>query len=221
MARKSTKSIPANVPAGTSATTNEVRLKGFFPTADAFENFRCCRYYWLGDGPRSGLLEKLDRKRFPVPAEEGSDGPTAAHTDYIPPPFAPAEYISFEHTVRRYEELMPPAEAHAYVQFTVEFPRPFNLAHPFEMVRAWAKRAFADGRHLPVFLALHAPGLAGSANPVHVHAVVLPRRLTQLGFGEFDRELPHDKGRRFAYESWLEFRRSWFEEWPSFLADLR
>jgi len=69
-----------------------------------------------------------------------------------------------------------------------------TLTSSFEMVRAWSKQEFADGRHLPVFLALHAPGLAGSANPVHVHAVVLPRRLTQLASGEFDRKLPHDKG---------------------------
>jgi hypothetical protein len=210
----------ATSPVRSSAPDTEAELKGFFPPNDEFENFRCCRYYWQGGGKRTGLAAKLNRKRFPVPPDAGGHEPTAAWTDYLPPPFAPAEYLSLEHTVRRYEELMPEAETHAYVQFTVEFPRPFNLAHPFEMVRSWAKRDYVEARHLPVFLAGHAPVLAGSSNCVHVHAVILPRRLTQLGFGEFDRSVPNDKGRRAAFEAWLAFKTEWYQAWPSFLSEM-
>lgn len=194
-------------------------LKCFFDGGGSFDNFSFSRWYWTGDGPRLGLADKIARKRFPVPAEAGSDDQeTAAKTEFLVPAFAPAEYISLQHFLRRYDEAQPPHEVNAYVQITLTFPRAFNLHHPFEMARTFACREYV-GCGMPVFMAGHAPWLAGSESPGHVHLIIFPRQLNQFGLGSFDHKLASDVGNREAYKAWIDFQGDWFQHWPRSLLE--
>jgi len=219
MVAKKTRKAAVSTIAAVETEPTAAELRGFFDGGGQFDNFSFARWRWVGEGPRSGLAEKIAKKRFPVPPVVGAEGTeTAAKTELILPAFAPAEYISLDFFLRRYEEMQPAHEVNAYLQVNFAFPNAINLHHPAEMVRTFAKGYFVDEREMAVFLAAHAPWVAGSSNTGHLHLLVFPRRL-RFAFGEFDHRLASDQGNRDVHEAWSAFQKEWFQLWPRSLVE--
>lgn len=54
-------------------------------------------------------------------------------------------------------------------------------------------------------MVLHAPYLAGSHNPSHIHLIVPVRPLETNGFGAPERTIATDEGAEEAYQAWCAF----------------
>ncbi len=169
-------------------------------------DFSYARFYWAsGKGPRESLFPRLAKKRHPAGAE--ADGDTGARVEVLPTSDAHQEYTDPDFLMRRFEETLPEDEVTAFAQVTLRFgPNIFNVHHPFEVARQWLREFYVTGRGVPVIAILHAPYLAASDNPAHVHGIVLPRRLTRFGWAGMERDLASDLGQRNAFESWSEFK---------------
>jgi hypothetical protein len=186
------------------AATRE--LKAFYDGAGQMPDFSYARFYWApGHGPRDSLLPHLTKKRKPAAAEAQED--TAARVEALPTPDAPQDYADADFLMRRYEETLPPDELTAFAQVTLRFGRDIlNVHHPYEVARQWLRDFYVLGNGAPVIAILHAPHLIGSDNPAHVHGLILPRRLTRLGWAGMERDLASDLGQREAFESWSAFK---------------
>jgi hypothetical protein len=180
-----------------------VGIKLFHDGGGRHENFSFTRAYWPAEGERESIAGLIARKLHPVRSPDGENLGSAAKVDLLLPAAAPQEYIDIGHLICRYEATLPTHEPNAFAQVTIRFPGAINLHHPWEMVRAWVASFYAD--RVPVIMVLHAPHLAGSPNPGHVHCVVLPRRLGPLGWAEMERDIACDVGQREAYRSWTTF----------------
>lgn len=204
-AKKTRKVAPKSAAAGSTPEKAELRL--FHDGGGRQENFSFTRAYWVGEGERESILDRINKKLDVIRSETGEVLARAAKVDLLLPPVAPQEYMDIEHVVRRYEETLPPHELNAFAQVTIRFPDVPNLHQPWEMVRGWAKLHYA-GR-VPVILVLHAPHLAGSPNPGHVHCIALCRSLTIMGWAHMERAIASDAGQREAHESWTAFQQDW------------
>lgn len=206
VARKTKKAAPAaSVPQ--ALETGFRVLKAFHHPAAADGTFGFGRFYWVeGSGSRQSILSNLRKKRRPVEGEAGED--TAARVEVLLPSDAPEEYTDPDFLVKRFEEKLPPEEMTAYAQVTLRFPEARNVHHPYEVARAWVRTFFVDdpNRSVPAILVLHTPYLAGSASPVHIHALILPRQLRWFGWGNMAAELATDAGKEQALASWTNFR---------------
>ena len=186
----------------------EVReLKAFYDGAGQFDDFAFARFYWeAGEGERESIVSKIDKKLHPVRSASGDPVASAAKVDLLLPAESPQDYMSLDHLIRRYEEMLPAHEVNAYAQVTLRFPKAVNLHQPWEMARTWA-RSFYE--RVPVVLILHAPHLWGSANPGHVHCLAFARRASAMGWGEMERRVASDAGQQEAYDSWTSFKDQW------------
>ena len=219
MPRRKSSAPPEEVTSFTQAP-DVAKLKPFIDGGGKFEDFSFARWFWVGDGPRDGLAEKIMKKRCPVPPAPGSlDIETAAKTEFIAPARATAEFICIQHFLQQYSAAQPRDQVNAYEQLTFSFPNAFNLHHPFEMVRKFACDEFVNSREMPVFLAAHAPWMAASSNPGHIHALVFPVRLDHRGFSCWDHKLPSDAGNREVHDAWIAFRKQWAATWSAALLD--
>jgi hypothetical protein len=183
-------------------------LRAFHDGAGQMPDFSYGRFYWAaGHGPRDSLLPHLTKKRKPAAAE--AEGDTAARVEVLPTPDAPQDYADADFLMRRYEETLPLDELTGFAQVTLRFGADIlNVHYPFEVARQWLRDFYVLGHGVPVIAILHAPHLVGSANPAHVHGLVLPRRLTRLGWAGMERDLASDQGQLEAFESWSEFKAS-------------
>ncbi|QHL91624.1 hypothetical protein GVO57_13490 [Sphingomonas changnyeongensis] len=182
------------------------RLRTFPDGGGVFDDFGFVRGYYVGEGPRTGLLDYVERKLCPVPDTAGSHRHTAPKIDLLLPPRASSDYMAIEHLVRMYELALPGWEASAFAQITLRFPHAANFHVPWELARGFAHAVLVGAREVPVIAILHTPSVSGSPNPPHVHLIALPRRLGQFGFAEFDRELPTDIGNRAMHAAWQHYR---------------
>jgi hypothetical protein len=182
------------------------KLRAFYDGAGQMPDFSYARFYWAaGEGPRDSLLPHLAKKRKPAAAE--AKGDTAARVEVLLTPDAPQDYADADFLMRRYEETLPNDELTAFAQVTLRFgPDILNVHHPYEVARQWLRDFYVLGHGAPLIAILHAPHLVGSANPAHVHGLVLPRRLTRLGWAGMECDLASDQGQREAFESWSEFK---------------
>lgn len=213
MATKKTKKTPLpRAKAGADNVASPVpeqrELKAFYDGAGQMPDFNYARFYWAGrEGLRESLLPRLIKKRQPAGAD--ADGDTAARVEALPTRDAHQEYADPDFLMRCYEETLPQDEVTAFAQVTLKFgPNILNVHYPFEVARQWLREFYVVGRGVPVIAILHAPYLAGSDNPVHVHGIVLPRRLTRFGWAGMERDLASDLGHREAFDSWSEFKAS-------------
>lgn len=205
-ARKTTKKLSA-VPLADAPGSGFRVLRAFHHPAAEDGTFGFGRFYWPeGTGHRQGILPNFLKKRRPVEAEGEAD--TAAKVEVLLPADAPEEYGEVAFLVRRYEEKLPPDENTAYGQVTLRFPDARNVHHPHEVARAWVRSFFVDDPKVavPVVLVVHAPHLAGSDSPTHVHALVLPRQLRWFGWANMAADLANDEGQARALASWIQFR---------------
>ncbi|HEU4959996.1 MAG TPA: hypothetical protein VFT56_06270 [Sphingomonas sp.] len=81
-----------------------------------------------------------------------------------------------------------------------------RLHDGWERVWAFVREQFARDRQLAVLMALHSPGQVNSANPLHCHCLIVPRRLGGLGLahGAYDEELIRDAGQTIMEAAWAE-----------------
>lgn len=181
-------------------------LRAFYDGAGTMPDFSYARFYWAkGEGPRESLVPHLTKKRKPAAAEAQVD--TAARVEALPTPDAPQDYADPDFLMRRYEQTLPHDELTGFAQVTLRFgPDILNVHHPYEIARQWLRDFYVLRHGVPVIAVLHAPHLVGSENPAHVHGLVLPRRLTRLGWTGMERDLASDVGQREAFESWSAFK---------------
>ncbi|HZH98748.1 MAG TPA: hypothetical protein VEX38_07230 [Fimbriimonadaceae bacterium] len=199
---KKTRRSPVAAPA-VAVTQVPVPLKAFYDGGGQHPEFSFARFYWAPAGePRESIVGKILRKRRPAGAEATED--TAAKVEALVTRDAPQDYADPNFLVKRYEEMLASEETTAYAQVTLRFDSEIlNLHHPWEVARAWLRSYYVDHNEgVPVLSILHAPYLAGSDRPVHVHGIILPRRLGKFGWGSMQRELTSDAGHREAIASW-------------------
>lgn len=204
--------MPAQPKTGPSARTTPApverpvgTIQTFWNEGGTFENFSAYRGVYVEEGPRTGLDGKVERKLNPVPSDGRPREYTAFKVDVLLPPLAPSDYMDPRHLARMYEATLPPKETAAFMQLTPRFPRALNLHWPWEVSRAFARREIVDALQLPVLAALHAPSVAGSPAPPHVHLFVFPRALNQFGYGAVDRTFASPDTHKRMYDAWRQF----------------
>jgi hypothetical protein len=201
---KARKKTSVDAPADVSTCPSGFRVLRAFHHQENDGSFGFARFYWVdGLGYRQSMLSNFRKKRRPVSGSGDED--TAARVEVLLPADAAEEYTDIDFLVRRYQEKLPDDESTAYAQVTLRFPDAANAHHPYEVARQWIRSFYVDRPEVgvPVVLVLHAPHLAGSASPVHAHALVLPRRLNRFGWSTMMAELAYDEGEKAARTAWL------------------
>jgi len=189
-----------NVPPATA------ELKHFVNGAGTQAGFTFVRYWWDGPGKRPGITNWIEKK-----VRVGSDPEfgNAARSEVLLPRHASGEYAKLDFLLARFDATLPAYERHAFVQVKVELPRcePYHVG--YEVVRNFARKHFTIERAHPVVSVAHLPGMAGSENAPHVHAIVLARELGPNGFSETSTRLCSDKGQIDAWEAWQPHLAEW------------
>ncbi len=93
----------------------------------------------------------------------------------------------------------------AYATFTFDTTR---LHTAWEEVRCFIRSFVVEPHDAATLLVQHAPHRAASANPPHVHALIVPRRVTPLGLAEWVSALIGDKAHALIRDSFHASRRS-------------
>lgn len=93
----------------------------------------------------------------------------------------------------------------AYLTFTFDTLR---LHIAWEDVRRFIISTIVKPYAVPVLLIQHAPHRAGSTSTPHIHALVVPRRVTPLGLSEWVTALIGDKAHALIRDAFVEFRAS-------------
>lgn len=201
MPAKKTKAAEAT---GTSAIALTMReLKAYYHGQPS-EAFTSTRLYWAaGKEPRESIAAHCLAKRRPAGAESTVD--TAAKVEVLLRPEIGEDYTEPDFLVQSYEQKLPIDETAALAQVTMRFPQATNLHAPWEQARSWLRSFYVQEHGVPVLAILHAPHLAGSDSPVHVHGLVLMRRLSPFGWMNVHRELASDAGFAAAQASWEQF----------------
>lgn len=204
MAARSKKAkAPAAMPITSPTATRP--LKAFYHGGGAVDGFGMARFYWPdGDGEREPLAPRVMKKRRPLAA--GVEV-AAAKVEAIPPWDAPQDYADVDFLVRHYQACLAAHENVAFVQVTIRFGECANVHYQYEVAREWAKSYYAYGSlSVPVISILHAPHLAGSDADAHVHLIILPRRVSRMGWMGPMRDLGGDAAECAARRSWAAFR---------------
>jgi len=160
--------------------------------------FRYLRRYWRVDGPQCAIGPSVLTKLSPA-------GHEALRHDLLLPEHAPGDYMDLTHLLARYDASSPTWGRNGYTQFTIDLPPNKALHRGWEKVRSWAWSYFVRDRRLAVLMVLHAPYLAGSHNPSHIHLLVPVRQLEANGFGASVRDISTDEGAEEAYQAWCGF----------------
>lgn len=159
------------------------------------------RFYWAkGSGPRESIEEHFRKKRRPAGAESPVD--TAARVEALLRADVPEDYADPDFLTASYMSKLPAEETAAFAQVTLSFPSATNLHGPWRQATSWLRDQYVDRLGIPVLAVLHAPFLAGSDSPVHLHALILMRKLTAFGWLSTHRELAGDAGLKAAEASW-------------------
>jgi len=128
---------------------------------------------------------------------------TAVRSDVVMPIGASDDLRDPQLLLERFDREALPWKEALLVCVTLRFPGAANLHQAWETSRGFALEAFAVQRGLATVVVQHAPHVFGSNNPHHVHLLVVPRRLTSLGFGQYDDEITCDEGQTLVHEEWL------------------
>lgn len=124
---------------------------------------------------------------------------TAARAEVLLPPGADDRYLSPRVLLEAVDEpeREPKPSLLAYVTITYPTQR---LHEQWEDVRL-VIAAIVRSHGCPALLVQHAPHLARSNNPHHCHALLVPRRLTSLGFAGPVSAFAGDKGRQVIVDA--------------------
>jgi hypothetical protein len=201
--------VPAKSAIVATNVVDPVRpLKTFDHGGGGVSSLSMARFYWpAGEGLRETIEPRFIKKRRPAGAESEVD--TAAKVEVLLPADAPQDYADPCFIVRHYQASLPPDEVLAFVQVTIRFGDSPNLHHPYEKARSWIRSHFVESMGLPVVLILHAPYLVGSDADGHVHALILPRRASRLGWMAVERDLGNDASALSARLAWDKLAHPW------------
>lgn len=190
--------------AAADATTVR-ELKAFYhglPTDD----FSGVRYYWpAGDGDRESIAVKILKKRRP--ASPGVESDTAAKVEVLLRRDVGQDYTDPDFLIRSYEENLATGETAALAQVTMRFPNATNLHGPYELARSWLRSHYVERLGVPTIAILHAPYLAGSDAPIHVHGLILMKTRSAFAWLATHRGLASDVSFRAAQKAWQDFLR--------------
>lgn len=192
------------LPVGASQTAFASReLKAFYHGQPG-DLVSTTRFYWAkGEGPRESILPYFLAKRRPAGAESKVD--TAAQVEVLLRSDVPEDYTDPEFLAHSYMSKLPANETAAFAQITMRFPHATNLHGPWQQARGWLRKHYVEGVGVSVLAILHAPFLAGSDSSVHVHGLVLMRKVTCFGWLGVHRDLAGDAGLAAAEASWKEW----------------
>lgn len=161
-------------------------------------------------GRANSAVEFGWRKAHPVaPAKLVVGSPwivTAERLEVILPGGADDALADPEMLLRQMDACAIDQEKGLLVYLTLPLGNVDRLHVGWELCRAFARERFARDRQLATVLVLHSPGRVGSANPLHCHCLIVPRRLTGRGLahGEYDTELLHDGGQALVETMWAD-----------------
>lgn len=159
------------------------------------------KFYWLaGSGIRESIEGHFLAKRRPAGAESSVD--TAERVEVLLNADVPQDYVDPDFLVSSYMQNLADSETSAFAQVTLSFPCATNLHAPWEKARAWLRAYYVERTGVPVVSILHAPFRAGSDSPVHLHALILLRKLTAFGWLQSYRDLASDEGLAAAEADW-------------------
>ena len=152
----------------------------------------------------------IRQKLQPVAPTNGDEwDPTAENHDVVLPPGASDADRNIAALARRFDAAALPHKQSLVVYLTLRFPQDASLQRGWELGRAFALRNLALKRGLATVVVQHAPHRMGSPNPPHLHLMILPRRLTSLGFGVFDDSITNDDGLEQLHSEWVRFLKRW------------
>lgn len=148
------------------------------------------------------------KKCLPIAsAEESNDWPiTAERVEVVLPPLADDRLADPAALLREMDACSIPQQKALLAYMTFPLGDAARLHQGWERCRAFVRQHFAVDRQLATMLVLHSPGRVNSANSLHCHALVVPRRLTglPLAHGAFDEDLTHDRGQAIVEALWAE-----------------
>lgn len=142
----------------------------------------------------------------PYPTESNDWPITAERVEVILPPLADDRFADPATLLSEMDACSIPQQKALLAYMTFPLGDAGRLHHGWERCRAFARQHFALDRQLATMLVLHSPGRVNSANPLHCHALVVPRRMTGLPLihGSFDEDLTHDRGQAVVEALWAE-----------------
>jgi hypothetical protein len=150
------------------------------------------------------------QKLHPVGGDSpGEWQPTAEDHDIVLPPLANDADRDIMGLAQRFDAAALPHKPSLLVYLTLRFPHDPSLQRGWELGRAFAFRNLALKRGLATVIVQHAPHRMGSPNPPHLHLMILPRKLTSLGFGVFDDSITNDAGLERLHSEWVRFLKRW------------
>lgn len=150
------------------------------------------------------------RKAHPVrPAGDLGASPwivTAERLEVILPESADDGLADPELLLRQMDACAIDQEKALLVYLTLPLGDAERIHAGWEMARAFVRERIVRDRELATVMALHSPGRIGSANPLHCHCLIVPRRLTGRGLshGPYDAELITDGGQAVVEAMWAE-----------------
>ncbi len=181
-------------------------------------------FLWFPEGDRTslaGVLRKsykahsntalgfIRSKLHPMASADGAWDPSAERHEVVLPCAAHDGGRDPFLLGTEFDRHVLPHKQSLLVYLTMRFPTSASLQRSWEIGRAFALRNLALKRKLATVMVQHAPHRAGSDNHQHLHLLVLPRRLTSLGFGVFDDAITTDAGLEKLYGEWRTFLRRW------------
>jgi len=190
------KSIAKSV-AAPSSTATPAKLKSFRQTDADHPEFSFTRYWWEGEGLRSGITPWVHKKMRP------GDDPHfgwAAKIEVLLPPAAPSDYMDVEFLLKQFDSTLPPFERHVMIQVKIALSADEPWHAGYERVRGYARAHFAE---FPIVPVVHVPSTAGlNGYGSHVHCIVLSRPLTINGLQGACHHLCSDRGYADALAAW-------------------
>ena len=190
--------------ASTPAVAPIRELKAFYHGQPS-DDFSAARFYWsAGAEPRESIAHHFLKKRRPAGADSPHD--TAARIEVLLRADVGEDYTDVDFLVRSYEEKLATDETAAFAQVTMRFPGATNLHGPYHRATSWLRSFYVAQYGVPVVAVLHAPHLAGSDASVHVHGLILMKRLSPFSWLEMQRDIASDSAVRLAKDAWTEWR---------------
>ena len=169
--------------------------------------FGCLRKTYKGR--TNSAVEFGWHKAHPLAPPHGVDtsrwAPTAERVEVVLPTGADDGLLDPVVLLARMDACAVAREKALLVYLTLPLGHAGQVHEARECARSFVRNRFARERGLATMLALHSPGRVGSPNPLHAHALIVPRRLS-LGIehGAYDEELIRDAGQAIVEADWTE-----------------
>lgn len=131
---------------------------------------------------------------------------TAERVEVILPPLADDRLADPATLLHEMDASTLPQQKALLTYLTLPLPDASRLHHGWERCRAFVRQHIAIDRQLAAMLVLHSPGRVNSANALHCHVLIVPRRLSglPLAHGAYDEELTHDRGQALIEQLWVD-----------------